>query len=234
MLPSLLGSGWSALEELELFQCSLGWGGGTQQAGECEGAAQEIWGDPCSLPQAPVPRLGQASAQAPWLPEGLTAFPQSHLHPLLHLGVTATSRSQVSAQYLLCVRHCSGTQGPLQSGGEQCTSRMPVFSPCKLPPFTLLPWSKAPLSSLVPSSPLDLYSPFSTQPPEGSPHAPITLPWTPCPLREITRLTFPGGWPCPPVSLLTTVPSPLGSSCPGLPALSPSHLAVEALSQAFP
>lgn len=99
---------------------------------------------------------------------------------------------------------------------QECLSSLPA----SFLPSPSCPGLKHPFPPLSPSSPLDLHSPFSTWPPEGSPHAPIILPWTPCPFRETTRLTFPGGWPCPPVSLLTTVPSPLGSGRPGLPACS--------------
>lgn len=125
----------------------------------------------------------------------------------------------MSAQYLLCVRHRPGTQDPLQSGAESSVRQECLSSlPASFLPSPSCPGLRHPFPPLSPSSLLDLHSPFSTRLPEG--HAPITLQWTPCPLRETTHLTFPGGWPCPPVSLLTTVPSPLGSSHPGLPACS--------------
>lgn len=115
-----------------------------------------------------VPGSGQAFAWAllaTW--EGLAPFPQPH-RPLLHPGHRCLSSTYSVSDTL------PGTQDPLQSsGGEQCTSRIPVLSSPLQPSFPSPPpplWSKVPPPPWSPSSPLGPHSPFSTQQPEGSHH----------------------------------------------------------------
>lgn len=118
----------------QAFQCSLGWGGGTRQAGECEGCLGDL-GDPCSpsRPGAQV-RPGFCSG-SPVTWEGLTPFPQPHLHPLLHLGVTTISRSQMSAQCLLMSDTRLAHRTSYSLGESSVRQEYLSSSPCNLPPF---------------------------------------------------------------------------------------------------